>query len=148
MKSKIRVELDSDNSPILEISVRGNRFTSNQDLADKILAKLFHDTVYFEIENAGECIDSEGGGSTDYILRPVKIKELYSPAPDELDNGLLSLYNFIGSFGTFRKKGLFLSHPEKHNTLLNLGNLGPQCIADELDNRYIVDILQAKKGKE
>ncbi len=142
MKSTFRVEIDydNDNQPILEVVLED----STNDLRDKFAAQLFKDTVYFEIEKTKEPPHIKGfhdDNQTRYTLRPVKRKQLYIPNAEEISNSYLPLWPYTGTYPQY--KGVYLNHPEKEDTMLNLNKFGTQVLQDELWNSLRVNIQDA-----
>lgn len=112
MKSKIRVELDDLNNPIIEITIPHN--ADEDDLRDKVLTKFLNGAVYFELEvntptSLYKGLDKD---ETKYILRPVKKDQLYTPSVQEVDNDYISM-SYCGGY-----KGLFVNSPYKHGDVI------------------------------
>lgn len=107
MKSKIRVELDDLNNPIIEITVPQNM--DEEDLRDKVLSKFLNGAVYFELEISKPTSLFKGPDKdeTKYTLRPVKREQLHTPQVDETD------HNYINLAYNYGAKGIFLNSPYK-----------------------------------
>jgi hypothetical protein len=85
MKSKIRVDVDFGNNPIIKVNVEGHPYYDDQDLRDKFLAQLFDGTALFTVEHTGGYGSSDGACGSTYELRPVKRDALHVPIlPPEL----------------------------------------------------------------
>ena len=111
MKSKIRVELDDLNNPIIEITVPQNM--DEEDLRDKVLTKFLNGAVYFEIERPTEPLfKGIEGNINKYILRPVKREQLHTPQVEEADHNYINLAYHYGA------KGIFLNSPYKQGDVI------------------------------
>lgn len=128
MKSKIRVELDMNLKPVLQIKLHGHPYYSDQDLADKVLAKLFDGAVYFEIIHTGAGSCSKDGNYSEIELRPVTYKDLHQQDPQEAATDYVNLARAKEE----NTKGIFLKHPMKHNTVMSSysSNWEPQIPAE------------------
>lgn len=73
MRSTIKVEIDGQNNPFIEIISKGSPYSNGQDLTDKLLAIMLKDIDYFKVQctGGGQGIKPDDN-YTMYELIPVK----------------------------------------------------------------------------
>jgi hypothetical protein len=75
MKSKIRVDVDYDNNPIISITIASGP-TQDQDIRDKILERLMDQTELLEAVTTSVGTAEDGSRFTNIELRPIRRSDI------------------------------------------------------------------------
>lgn len=127
MKSKITIDVDHDNQPIIKIEK-----VYSEDVRDKLIHKFVSDsrqakTTNFQLDSAGKRKDDEE--YTNYILRPTKLITGF-PLTDNADLMWSIVSTITISFNVF----IFYNSPSEH---IQLEKQGVEFVFSRGNKRYV-----------